>query len=118
MTPNATTRRPATRGSSTPSRPAASLDHVCAEQVNPGGGPPLFIQIGGVSGSTNNTMSVISYEQPGVIFPGYGTPLPLFTKLTGLFGPGPISPDTHQAARRKSVIDCVREDLDNLCGST
>ena len=43
-----------------------------------------------------------------------GQPLQLFTKLTSLFGPGPISPDTYQAARRKSVIDCVREDLDNL----
>ena len=37
---------------------------------------------------------VISYDQPGEIFPGYGSPLALFTKLTGLFGPGPISPDT------------------------
>ena len=91
-----------------------TLDHVCAEQVNPGGVPPLFIQIGGVSGSASNTMNVISYEQPGVIFPGYGTPLALFTKLTGLFGPGPISPDSYQAARRKGVIDCVREDLNDL----
>ena len=36
----------------------------------------------------------------------------LFSKLTGLFGPGPISPDSYQAARRKGVVDCVREDLE------
>src|SRR5262245_13974963 len=31
-----------------------SLDHVCAEQVNPNGSPPLFMQIGGVNGNTSN----------------------------------------------------------------
>jgi uncharacterized protein DUF1552 len=91
-----------------------TLDHVCAEQVNPSGVPPLLIQIGGLSGSNSNTQSVISYDQPEQIFPGYGAPLPLFAKLTGLFGPGPISPDTYLAARRRGVIDCVREDLNNL----
>src|SRR5688572_3459048 len=38
-----------------------SLDHVCAEQVNANGGPPLLIQIGGVTGNVSNTGSVISY---------------------------------------------------------
>ena len=38
----------------------------------------------------------------------------IFTSLTNLFGTGPISPDTYAVARRKSVIDCVRDDLDNL----
>ena len=91
-----------------------TLDHVCAEQVNPGGAPPLFIQIGGVSGSTSNTMNGHLVRTARRDFPGYGTPVALFTKLTGLFGPGPISPDSYQAARRKGVVDCVREDLDNL----
>ena len=60
-------------------------------------------------------MSVISYDQAGQLFPGYRVAdWQIFTKLTGLFGTGPISPDTYQAARRKSVIDCVREDLNNL----
>ena len=35
-------------------------------------------------------------------------------RLTNLFGAGPISPDTYAVARRRSVIDCVREDLNNL----
>jgi hypothetical protein len=114
VTPNAPSAGASNIGKFDAKPTGRTLDHVCAEQVNPGGVPPLFIQIAGVSGSSNNTMSVISYDQPGQIFPGYGTPLALFTKLTGLFGPGPLSPDSYQAARRKSVIDCVREDLDNL----
>jgi hypothetical protein len=91
-----------------------SLDHVAAEQVNPGGGPPLFMQICGVYGNSSNTQAVISYDQPGQIFPGYGSPLPIYTSLTNLFGAGAVSPDSYQAAAGKSIIDIVREDLNNL----
>jgi uncharacterized protein DUF1552 len=91
-----------------------SLDHVCAEQVNPGGAPPLLMELGGVSGNTNNTMSVISYDKPGQLFTGFSSPMPIFNKLTGLFGMGPASPDTYKAARRGTVIDCVRDDLNRL----
>src|SRR4029079_18960590 len=87
-----------------------SLDHVCAEQVNPGGAPPLFMELGGVSGNNSNTMSVISWEKPGQMFPGIVETMPPFSKLPGLFGTGPMSPDTYKAARRGTVIDCVRED--------
>jgi len=38
----------------------------------------------------------------------------VFTSLTNLFGAGPMSPDTYAVARRRGVIDCVREDLNNL----
>jgi hypothetical protein len=114
VTPNADTSGPGNPGKYDAKPTGRTLDHVCAEQVNASGVPPLFIQIGGVSGNSSNTSTVISYDQPGQIFPGYGTPQEIFTKLTGLFGPGPISPDTYQAARRKSVIDCVREDLNDL----
>ena len=114
VTPNAPNSSASNIGKFDAKPTGRTLDHICAEQVNPGGVPPLFIQIGGVNGSSNNTMSVISYDQPGQLFPGYGTPQALFTQLTNLFGPGPISPDSYQAARRKNVIDCVREDLDNL----
>ena len=93
-----------------------SLDHVCAEQLNPAGVSPLFVQLGGVSGSSNNTMSVISWDQPGSIFPGFGSPMPIFTSLTGLFTTRPITPGDFQALRRKTVIDCVRDDLNRLLG--
>jgi hypothetical protein len=91
-----------------------SLDHVCAEQVNPGGGAPLFMQIGGVSGSSNNTQSVISFDQPNQIFPGIGSPSQVYSNLTKLFGQGAVSPDTYKVARGKSVIDIVRDDLASL----
>src|SRR5262249_26454367 len=38
----------------------------------------------------------------------------VFSALTGLFGGGPVSPDTYQVARGKSVLDVVRDDLDSL----
>ena len=95
-----------------------SLDHIAAEQVNPTGGAPLFMQIGGVTGSASNNMSVISWsDDKGTIFPGYGQPSQIYNQLTGLFGmggTGTMTPDTYKVARGKSVIDIVREDLTNL----
>lgn len=91
-----------------------SLDHVCAEQVNPGGAAPLFMQIGGVVGDKSNTLSIISYDKAGQIFPGVGSPTQIYNSLTNLFGQGPMSPDTYRAMRGKSVIDLVREDLSSL----
>ena len=64
-------------------------------------------------------MSVISWSDDSRHdFPGYGTPMAVFSNLTNLFGPGPLTPDTYQVARGKSVIDCVREDLSGLAAST
>ncbi len=114
LTPNATESSASNTGKFDAKPTGRSLDHVCAEQVNPSGGPPLFIQIGGVQGSATNNMVVISYDQPGQIFPGVGSPVSIFTSLTNLLGAGPISPDTYAVARRRGVIDCVREDLNNL----
>jgi hypothetical protein len=91
-----------------------SLDHVCAEQVNPSGGAPLFMQIGGVAGSSSNTQSTISFDKANQIFPGYGSPTQIYSSLTNLFGKGQMSPDTYQAVRGKSVIDIVRDDLSSL----
>jgi len=91
-----------------------SLDHICAEQVNPMGAAPLFMQIGGVTGSTNNTQAIISYDAPNRIFPGFGTPSQIFSQLTNLFGKGAMSADTYKAVRGKSVIDLVRDDLSSL----
>jgi hypothetical protein len=89
-----------------------SLDHVCAEQVNPSGSSPLFMQMCGIYGNSSNTQSVISYDQPGSIFAGYGSPMPIYTQLTNLFGSA--SPDSYQAASGNSIIDIVRDDLSNL----
>jgi hypothetical protein len=88
-----------------------SLDHVCAEQVNPTGGTPLFLQIGGVSGSSSFTQSVISYDKPNQIFPGYGSPQQVYSSLTNLFGKGPVSADSYAVASGNSIIDIVSDDL-------
>lgn len=92
-----------------------SLDHIAAEQVNPNGGAPLFMQIGGAAGSSSNTQAVISYSDGnGTIFPGTSSAATVFNSLTNLFGTGTMNPDTFKVARGKSVIDVVREDLANL----
>ena len=91
-----------------------SLDHICAEQVNGNGGAPLFMQIGGVAGSKSNTQSVISFDKPNQIFPGYGSAQQIYNNLTNLFGKGPVSSDTYKVARGKSIIDIVRDDLSSL----
>ena len=90
-----------------------SLDHVCAEQVNAGGAAPLFMEIGGVSGTTSNTMHILSWDQPMRPFPGVTSPTALYNTLTGLFGGNPSTPnaDTYRVAKGKSIIDCVRDDL-------
>jgi hypothetical protein len=90
-----------------------SLDHVAAEQVDPSG-KPLFMQVGGVRGSNELTQDVISWDAPGQIFPGYGSPTAIFSNLTNLFDKGPMSPDTYQVARGKSAVDIFRQDIDTL----
>ena len=84
--------------------------------TNPGAAP-LFMQIGGVQGSTTNNMNVISWsDDKGTIFAGQGSPTTVYSSLTNLFGAGPVNADTYQVARGKSVIDCVRDDLTRLSG--
>ena len=92
-----------------------SLDHIAAEQVNKNGAAPLFMQIGGVNGNASNNMSVISWDAPERIFPGLGAPMPVYSQLTNLFSTtGPVNEDTYKVARGKSVIDCVRADLERF----
>jgi len=91
-----------------------SLDHICAEQVNPSGGAPLFMQIGGVSGNASNTQAVISFDKPNQIFPGVGSPTQIYNNLTNLLGAGAMTPDSYRVVRGKSVIDIVRDDLSSL----
>jgi len=118
----ATPNNPGASGASNPGKfdckpTGRSLDHIAAEQINPKGQAPLLLQIGGVQGSDSNTMSVISWDQPQRIFPGQGSPMPVFSQLTGLFQAGqPMNMDTYKVSRGKSVIDCVRSDLKRLQG--
>jgi hypothetical protein len=92
-----------------------SLDHVVAEQINPSGGGPLFIQIGGNTTSASNTQSAISFDQPNQIFPGVSSPSQIYSNLTGLFGTGSTTtPDSYAIEQGKSIIDVVRDDLNNL----
>lgn len=94
-----------------PTPTGRSLDHVCAEQVNPGGAAPLVLRLGN---ATDTAMSEISYSDAGKPFAGVGSPATVFSSLTNLFGDGPVSPDTYRAARGKSVIDIIRDDLTRL----
>ncbi len=88
-----------------------SLDHVIAEQIS-ANGTPLYMRVGNVSESP---MSAISYSGAEESFPGIGSPAQVFTSLTGLFKDGePMSPDSYQSVKGKSVIDLVKDDLETL----
>ncbi len=90
---------------------APSLDHVCAQQLS-SDGVPLFMRVGGANDSAQ---SAISYSGPKQPFAGLGSPSDVFSQLTGLFPSGsPVSADSYQAMRGKSVIDLVRGDLETL----
>jgi hypothetical protein len=95
-----------------------SLDHVCAEQVNPGGAKPLFIEVNGVSGSSTNTMHLLSWDQPQQFFAGITSPSQMYNSIAMLpgFKGGAVSADTYKIARGKSIIDCVRDDLNRYKG--
>jgi hypothetical protein len=97
-----------------------SLDHVCAEQVNPTGGAPLYIEVNGASGNATNTMHLLSWDAPGSFFAGVSSPMALYNNLTKLFGTstgsGGMNADTYKVARGKSIIDCVRDDLTRYKG--
>jgi len=100
----------------------SSLDHVIAQQLSPSG-TPLFMRVGNTGGSKGETpQSSISYLKaagagPAVaadVYPGLGTPMAVFSMLTGLFGSGPTTPATYAATRGKRVTDLVRGDLEAL----
>ncbi len=126
LTPNATESSASNAGKFDAKPTGRSLDHIAAAAVNKTssgaapttatpGAAPLFMQIGGVQGNAMNNMNVISWsDDKGTIFPGQGSPTPVFSSLTNLFGTGTVNPDTYKVARGKSVIDCVRDDLGRL----
>jgi len=88
-----------------------SLDHVMAQQLSPEGTPLLMHVAGQLKESAQ---SAISFKDAGTIFGSLNATL-AYSKLTGLFEPGtPMSPDSYQAARGKSVLDLVSHDLETL----
>src|SRR5690606_14213894 len=87
-----------------------SLDHVCAEQISPGG-VPLFMRMG----SFENEMSAISYSGPEERFSGITSASQVYSNITGLFqDDDDMTPDTYRVLRGKSVIDIVHDDLATL----
>ena len=126
LTPNSTESSASNAGKFDAKPTGRSLDHIAAAAVNKTtngmpasasnpGAAPLFMQIGGVQGSTTMNQAVISWsDDKGTIFAGQGSPTPVYSSLTNLFGTGPVNPDTYKVARGKSVIDCVRDDLKSL----
>jgi hypothetical protein len=88
-----------------------SLDHVMAQQLSPQG-TPLFMNVSGHL--KESPQSAISYKAAATRFDAQ--PLAqTYSALTGLFQPDtPTSPDSYQAARGKSVLDLVKDDLETL----
>lgn len=88
-----------------------SLDHVIAEQLS-ANGLPLYVRVGN---RTETPASGVSYRAPRALYQGVGSLTEVYTTLTGLFPAGePVSPDSYRAARGKSILDLVRDDLDSL----
>jgi hypothetical protein len=96
-----------------------SLDHVIAQQFSPSG-TPLFMRVGNTGGAEGETpQSNISYlkaasagpTDPADTYPGLGTPMAVFSMLTGLFAPGPTTPATYASTRGQRVTDLVKSDL-------
>ena len=107
MTPNADsgfdTSDPSGVSPKTAAKPTGrSLDHVCAEQVNPSGAAPLFVEIGGVSGTTSNTIRISCVGQRRMRpFPGVTYADALYNTLTGLFGGDPDAECGHVQGRAR-----------------
>ena len=124
LTPNSTTSSASNPGKFDAKPTGRSLDHIAAVASTR---PQRHAGVGHEPGASpsscrsaacraaRSTQSVISWsDDKGTIFPGTGTASTVYSSLTGLFGTGTVNPDTYAVARGKSVIDCVRDDLDRL----
>lgn len=93
-----------------------SVDHYIADQLNAPGVGPLVAHFGGVkTGAIDN----MSYSAPLEMYTGVGTAAAMYATLTNLGaggGGGGEAPEaTYQvAARGKSAVDLVRDDLMRL----
>ena len=64
---------------------AASLDHVIAKQINPGGAAPLVLSVGAASTAIKE---ILSFSAPGTAFPATVNPTTVYNQLTGVFSTG------------------------------
>ncbi len=92
-----------------------SMDHYIADQLNAPGVGPLVAHFGGVkTGAIDN----LSYSAPLEIYSGIGTAAQMYATLTNLgaaAGGGEAPEATYQvAARGKSAVDLVRDDIMRL----
>ncbi|MEI9942488.1 MAG: DUF1552 domain-containing protein [Pseudomonadota bacterium] len=91
---------------------AASLDHVIAKQINPGGATPLVLSVGAAS---TKIKEVLSFSAPNTAFPANVNPQTVYNQLTGLFKAGTttgtMTAGDYKVARGASAIDLVKADL-------
>jgi len=93
-----------------PSPIGPSLDHVMAQQLSPKQ-IPFLLSVGGFRDSKR---SAVSYSAAETLFNGSNL-TQAYSALTNLDMTSPtMSPDSYQAARGRSIIDLVRNDLDTL----
>lgn len=90
---------------------AASLDHVVAKQINPGGAQPLVLSVGAAS---TKIKEVLSFSAPNTAFPANVNPKTVYNQLTGLLGGGaqPATEGDYRLALGESAIDLVKGDLE------
>jgi hypothetical protein len=87
-----------------------SLDHVMAQQLSPNG-TPMVMRVGN---ATDTPLSGISYSAAQTLYPGL-TLAQAFSNVTGLFKQGtPMTADSWATTRGKSILDCIKDDLDTL----
>jgi hypothetical protein len=100
----------------------SSLDHVMAQQIS-AGGLPLFMRVGNSGGATGESpQSNISYLLPpgaasgtgANVYPGLGSPLQVYSALTGLWSGTSMTPADYAMVKRQSILDLVADDLSTL----
>ncbi len=96
---------------------SASIDQVIAAELNPAGREALVMRPGGRDLGVNGFNS-ISYGAAGQMVPAESNPYLAYRAMMGLGAQAPVPADDEAAARlllkRQSVIDFVREELDEL----
>jgi hypothetical protein len=100
----------------------SSLDHVIAQQLS-AGGLPLYMRVGNSGGTAGESpQSNVSYllpsgASPGTganTYPGLGSPLQVYSALTGLWSGASMTPADYAAVKGQSILDLVADDLATL----
>jgi hypothetical protein len=86
-----------------------SLDQVIARSINPGGSPAMTLRVGRHGMRANG---FISYSAAGTPVVGDNNPWEVYRRLMGV-APGSMAND-QLLTRRKSVLDLIKQDLDEL----